>query len=81
MTPECPKCESTSTRRRTRTKTLGHNLMFFLGKYPWECLTCQKRFFSTERSSNTKRHPLGEVYLGGERPPRVKPGSEESHSQ
>jgi hypothetical protein len=55
--------------------------MYFFGLFPWECLTCQKHFFSSTRHSRTKRHPAGEVYTGKEKTPTVKPGSEESHSQ
>ena len=82
MNPECPKCEMTSTRRVARTKSLGHRFMHIFRLYPWECLTCQEKFFSMTRHSRaTKRHPLGEVYTETKPQPVVKPGSEESHSQ
>jgi len=81
MNPECPKCESTSTRRRSRTKTLGHRLMYFFGMFPWECVDCQKRFFSSKRYSRSKRHAMGEIYTGTEMAPKVNPGAEESPSQ
>jgi hypothetical protein len=55
--------------------------MFFLGRFPWECVDCHTRFFSNKRYSRSRRHPLGEVYTGENRPPIVKPGSEESRSQ
>ena len=80
MSAECPKCESTSTRRRARTKTLGHRLMYLFGLFPWECLTCQQLFFSSKRHSRKMRHPLGEIYTGNERTPAVNPGAEEGHS-
>ena len=80
MNPECPKCDSTSTRRRARAKSLSHRLMFLMGFFPWECLTCQRIFFSRKRYARTKRHPLGEIYTGPESRPSVKPGSEEGHS-
>lgn len=81
MNPECPKCETSSTRRLTRTKTFGHRFMHFFGLFPWECLTCQEKFFSSKRYSRSKRHPLGEVYTESNPEPSVRPGSEESHSQ
>ena len=80
MTPECPRCASTSTRRRARLKSIGHRLMFLLGKYPWECLNCQRHFFDSTRYSQSPRHPQGEVYIGTTRPPKVRPGSKESHN-
>jgi hypothetical protein len=52
--------------------------MYFFGRFPWECLTCQERFFSSKRHARAKRHPLGEVYTGEKSTPSVKPGSEES---
>jgi hypothetical protein len=80
MNPECPRCGSTSNRRITRKKTLKHRVMHFFGLYPWECLNCQKFFFSQSRHSRSGRHPQGEVYLDSSKPQRVKSGSEESHS-
>jgi hypothetical protein len=80
MNPECPHCGSTSNRRVARKKTFKHRWMYFFGRFPWECLDCQQRFFSKIRYSKSKRHPQGEVYLGTPKPPRVKPGSEERHS-
>ena len=76
MNPECPKCESASTRRRSRAKTLRHRLMYFLGKFPWECLNCQTVFFHEKRYSR-HRHPAGELYTGDSPGPVVQPGSEE----
>jgi hypothetical protein len=81
MTPACPKCEATSTRRLPRNKSLGHRFMFFFGLFPWECLTCQEKFYSSKRHSRSRRHPLGEVYTGPDPQPIVKPGSEESPSK
>lgn len=81
MNPECPDCEAGSTRRIPRTKSLGHRFMYLFGLFPWECLTCQRKFYSSVRHSRTKRHALGEVYTGSSRKPVVKPGSEESHSK
>jgi hypothetical protein len=80
MTPECPRCASTSTRRRPRIKSIGHRLMFFLGMYPWECLNCQRHFFHSTRYSQSRRHAQGEVYTGPNRPPDVRPGSRQSHN-
>jgi hypothetical protein len=80
MSPECPKCEATSTRRIPRNKSLGHRFMYFFGLFPWECLTCQNQFFSSRRYSRSKRHPLGEVYTDSSSTPKVKPGTEESLS-
>ena len=80
MNPYCPKCDSTSTRRTPRSKSLGHRFMYLVGYFPWECLTCQKRFYSSTRYARSKRNPLGEVYTGSEQTPTVKPGSEERHS-
>jgi len=81
MNPECPKCESTSTRRRSRAKTLAHRLMYIFGMFPWECVDCQKRFFSSKRYSRSKRHSMGEIYTGSEPRRRVDPVSKESHSR
>jgi hypothetical protein len=81
MNPECPKCEAVSTRRIARNKSLGHRFMYFIGLFPWECLTCQEKFFSSTRYSRTKRHPLGEVYTESKPKPVMKPGSEESPSK
>jgi len=81
MNPECPKCEAGSTRRIPRSKSLGHRFMYFFGLFPWECLTCQNKFYSSVRYSRTKRHSMGEVYTESSHKPTVKPGSEESHSQ
>jgi len=54
--------------------------MYFFGLFPWECVDCQKRFFSSKRYLRAKRHPAGEVYTGTKKTQNVKPGSEESHS-
>ena len=81
MNPECPKCEGDSTRRVTRTKSLRDRFMYFLGLFPWECVDCQKRFFSRKRYVRSKRHALGEVYTESIPRPGVKPGSEEIHSK
>ena len=78
MNPACPKCDSTSTRRKARTKSFTDKVMYFFGTYPWECLTCQENFFSKTRYSRSKRHASGEVYTGTETKPTVRPGSEES---
>jgi hypothetical protein len=55
--------------------------MYFFGLFPWECVDCQRRFFSARRYSRKERHPAGEVYIGGKKSPAVKPGSEERTSQ
>jgi len=55
--------------------------MYFFGLFPWECLNCQERFFSSKRYTREKRHPLGEVYVDSAHQPKVKPGSEEIHSK
>jgi hypothetical protein len=81
MNPECPKCEADSTRRIPRSKSLGHRFMHFFALYPWECLTCQNKFYSSARYSRRKRHALGEVYTESTHKPTVKPGSEEIHSK
>ncbi len=80
MNPECPKCEDTSTRRLARTKSLSDRFMYFFGLFPWECLTCRAKFFSSKRHSRSRRHPMGEVYTGSKPSEIVKPGSEESRS-
>jgi len=54
--------------------------MYLFGMFPWECVDCQKRFFSSKRYSRSRRHPAGEIYTGTERTPKVKSGSKESHS-
>jgi hypothetical protein len=81
MSPECPRCQASSTRRRPRSKTLGHQLMYFFGLYPWECLTCQEKFFSGTRYSRSGRNPVGEIYTETRPKPVAKPGSEERPSQ
>lgn len=63
MHPACKKCGSTATRRTRRKTTLSHRLRYFLGFYPWECLTCQARFFSQQRYPAGKRNEHGEVYV------------------
>jgi hypothetical protein len=80
MNPECPTCQSNSTRRRSRTRSFKDRLMYFIGMYPWECVDCQKRFFSTRRYNRSGRHALGEIYTGSKPTPKVKPGSEERRS-
>ncbi len=55
--------------------------MHFFALYPWECLTCQNKFYSSTRYSRSKRHALGEVYTESTHKPTVKPGSEEIHSK
>ena len=50
--------------------------MYFLGKFPWECLNCQTVFFHEKRYSR-HRHPAGELYTGDSPGPVVQPGSEE----
>jgi hypothetical protein len=55
--------------------------MYFFGLFPWECLTCQNKFYSNVRHSRSKRHSAGEVYTEFSHKPVAKPGSEESHSQ
>jgi hypothetical protein len=81
MNPVCTKCESSSTRRRSRTGSLKDRFMFFIGMYPWECVDCHTRFFSSNRYNRSGRHALGEVYTGSTHKPSVKPGSEESRPQ
>jgi hypothetical protein len=54
--------------------------MYFFGLFPWECLTCRAKFFSSKRHSRSRRHPMGEVYTGSKPSEIVKPGSEESRS-
>jgi len=54
--------------------------MYFFGLFPWECVDCQKRFFSAKRYSRARRNAAGEVYTGTTKAPSVKPGSEESHT-
>ena len=81
MNPACTKCESSSTRRRSRTGSLKDRFMFLIGMYPWECVDCHTRFFSTKRYNRSGRHALGEVYTGSKHTPSVKPGSEESRGQ
>ena len=76
MNPECPKCRATSVRRVPRDKSLGHKFMYFFGLFPWECLTCQERFFSATRHSRSKRHPLGEIYTESNPAPAVKAGAQ-----
>ena len=77
MKPECPKCESKSARRIARTK-LRHRFMHLFGLYPWECVDCQKHFFSRERFARSGRHSAGEVYTGSTSRSSVKLGSKES---
>jgi hypothetical protein len=55
--------------------------MYIFGMFPWECVDCRKRFFSSKRYSRSKRNSTGEVYTGANSAPAVKPGSEESRSQ
>jgi hypothetical protein len=55
--------------------------MYFFGFFPWECVSCQARFFNRKRYVRSKRHPLGEIYTESKPRPVVKPGSEESHSK
>ena len=81
MNPECPKCESDSTRRIPRKKTIRHRIQYFFGRFPWECLSCQQIFFSSKRYVRSKRHPLGEVYTETDPRPQVNPGAEERHSR
>jgi hypothetical protein len=80
MPLNCPKCDSTSTRRIARKKSLTHRLMYFLGRFPWECLACQKLFFNPKRYTRSTRNPMGEVYTGTLTRPAVEPGSKESPS-
>jgi hypothetical protein len=81
MGAECPKCEATATRRLQRTKSLGNRFMYFFGLYPWECLTCQAKFYSGTRHSKSGRSPAGEVYIETQQARKVKPGSKESPLQ
>ncbi len=64
MNPTCSTCGSSTTRRTRRKNTIVHRLRRFFGYYPWECLTCQARFFSQQRYSKGERSPHGEVYVG-----------------
>jgi len=80
MAPNCPKCDSSSTRRIARKKSLSHRFMYFLGRFPWECLSCQKIYFSRKRYTRALRSSIGEIYRGATPRPQVKPGSKESHS-
>ena len=54
--------------------------MYFFGLFPWECVDCQKHFFSAQRHSQKARNLAGEVYYGSKSIPKVKPGSEEKHT-
>jgi hypothetical protein len=51
--------------------------MHIFGFYPWECLTCQKQFFSSTRYVRSSRHPGGEVYTDTTSTPVVNPGGKE----
>ena len=64
MHPACKKCGSSAVRRTRRKTTLAHRLRHFFGFYPWECLTCQARFFSQQRYPKGQRSNHGEVYIG-----------------
>jgi len=55
--------------------------MYFFGMFPWQCVDCHERFFSSKRYSRSKRNSVGEVYIGPNSVRTVKPGSEESRSQ
>jgi len=81
MNPECPKCESNSTRRVARTKPVKDRIMYFFGMFPWQCVDCHERFFSNKRYPRSKRNAMGEVYTGSGSSRTVRPGSEESRSQ
>jgi hypothetical protein len=81
MSPECPKCEASSTRRLPRARSMSHRFMYFFRLFPWECLTCQEKFFNGQRYAQSRRHPLGEVYTESNPKATVKAGSEESPSR
>ena len=63
MRPTCPKCTSGSTRRNRRNASLKHKVMYLLGRFPWECLTCEKRFFDPMRYAKSTRGSHGEIYF------------------
>jgi hypothetical protein len=54
--------------------------MHFFGLYPWECLTCQEKFYNSKRHSES-RSAAGEVYSGPSSERKVKPGSKTSPSK
>jgi DNA-directed RNA polymerase subunit RPC12/RpoP len=53
--PVCAKCGSQRTSRRERVGFFQKTIMSGLGFYPWECATCWKRFYSSERGQRIRR--------------------------
>jgi hypothetical protein len=53
--PECTKCGSQRTSRREREGFFQKTILPALGFYPWECNSCWKRFYSSERGQRVRR--------------------------
>ena len=47
--PVCKRCGSERTSRKERQGFFQKTIMFSLGFFPWECNSCWKTFWSTER--------------------------------
>ena len=45
----CPECASYHTARAHRRTFFQKVVLFHLGYFPWKCIDCASRFFSTER--------------------------------
>ena len=53
--PRCKKCGSERTNRTERKGFFQQVLMTKLGRFPWECRSCWKIFYSMERGKRTRR--------------------------
>lgn len=49
ITPACPKCKNTRTKRVRREGLLQRFLFNRLGYFPWKCSHCGTRYLSKSR--------------------------------
>lgn len=53
--PRCKKCGSERTTRTERKGFFQEVLMFKFGQFPWECNSCWKIFYSSERGKRSRQ--------------------------
>lgn len=58
--PHCTRCGSERTSRMERSSFIQMTLMSSLGYFPWECLSCWKRFWSRKRGKRVPHYDFGQ---------------------
>ena len=64
----CPHCDNTNTLRAKRKGAMDQILSWF-NKWPYHCMTCQKKFWSSQRQATRQPGPKGEAWNGRAKKP------------